>query len=90
MNIYSLIAAVLGCITAFGIVWLLVNKTINIKIISAEEETVVDPVPVAEPENKDEPEIIKNQEPVNMDAVIKAANELMGIAVGDDNHGEYY
>lgn len=88
MNIFSLIAAALGCATAFGIVWLLVNKTINIKIISAAEETVVEPAPVVE--KKDEPETTKPQEPVNMDAVIKAANELMGIDVGDDEHGRFY
>ena len=88
MNIFSLIAAALGCATAFGITWLLVTKSINIKFISTSEETVVEPAPVVE--KKDEPEVTKAQEPVNMDAVIKAANELMGIDVGEDEHGRFY
>lgn len=82
MTIFGLIATALCCGTvAFVIVWLC-KKPIQItrKYIYVHETN-----PVQEPEPQDIPEPDQKQETKNMDAVILAANALMGIQ--EDNGG---
>lgn len=94
MNIFGLIATIVGCGTAVGITWLLTRKPISFKIIRSNEAPKV----VIPPENKEvllkaEPTVVttKKEDEIkiaSMDAVIKAANELMGIATEEELNGK--
>lgn len=94
MNLYAFLAVIIACATAITITCILIKSTIRIKI-EKDPLTSVAPLAVSVPDTKsttpipDQPE--KKQEDiaaVSMDAVIAAANELMGITtIGDDNDG---
>lgn len=94
MNIFGLIATIVGCGTAVGITWLLTRKPISFKIIrSTEAPHVVIPKENKEVLLKEEPVIAvtKKEDEIkiaSMDAVIKAANELMGIATEEELNGK--
>lgn len=80
MTIFGLIATALCCGTVvFATVWLS-KKPIQItrKYIYVHETN-----PVQEPKPQDTPELDQKQETKNMDAVILAANALMGIQQDD-------
>lgn len=85
MTIYGFFATIIICATVLGGVWLLSKFpfTINIRTIKATEAPKVTPVET-KPETKEEVKDNKDAKDkpvatVSMDAVIKAANELMGI-----------
>lgn len=83
MNIFGFLATIVGCLTAFGIVWLITKKPLTFKIVKVveipkqPEKTGIQETQetTKEPEPNREPEV----EVISMDAVIKNANELMGI-----------
>jgi hypothetical protein len=80
MTIFGLIATALCCGTVvFAIVWLS-KKPIQVthKYIHMHESK-----PVQETKPQDAPELEQKQETKNMDAVILAANALMGIQEDD-------
>ena len=84
MTIYGFFATIIICATVLGGVWLLSKFpfTINIRTIKATEAPKAAPVPVEKKtEVKEEAKNDKDKPvaTVSMDAVIKAANELMGI-----------
>lgn len=94
MNIFGFLATIIGCGTAVGITWLLTRKPISFKIIKTTETPKI----VIPPENTEvplntEPNVIltkkeDEQKVLSMDAVIKAANELMGIQTEEDLDGK--
>ena len=89
MNIFGFLATVCGCVAGLGAVWMLTRKPITFKVIkSVETPRLVEPPKtnailqaeqaIIDKANKKEP-----VEYVSMDAVIKNANELMGITIPD-------
>lgn len=85
MNIFGLLAVVMVCVTIFFVVHLITTRSINVKHICAVEEQSKDKFVAP---NTLAPEVVeKAQEPkpenavatASMDAVIAAANNLMGI-----------
>lgn len=91
MNIFGFLATVCGCAAGLGAVWMLTRKPITFKVIrSTETPRLVEP-PKANPavqtiSKLDMPSQPHKKAPVeyiSMDAVIKNANELMGITVPD-------
>lgn len=93
MNVYGIVAVALVCITVLVIAYWLFTKPITIKHIAASEPKKLEPVPI--PVEMTEAERKKLEEDLNkgasaqkaMDAVIRAANEMMGIAPIDDEGG---
>lgn len=91
MNIFGFFAVLIACATLLGIIWLLVRKPISFRIIrTTEPPKLIEPKPLSPEELKkltentntiplNKSEIDKDVEITSMDAVIKAANELMGI-----------
>lgn len=90
MNVFGFLAAIVICGTVIGSIWLLTRKPISIRIIrTTEPPKIVNSKPISPEELKKavdnapivsvKPEIDKEVEVTSMDAVIKAANELMGI-----------
>lgn len=86
MNIFGFLATLCGCATCLTAVWRLTKKPIAFRIIKTVElpeqntpktatEIAQDVARHAVTAEKKEPEV----EIINMDAVIKNANELMGI-----------
>ena len=95
MNIFGLIATIVGCGTAVGVTWLLTRKPISFKIIRSTEapKMVIPPEPTKEEKEKIESAIAitKKEDEIkiaSMDAVIKAANELMGITTEEVINGK--
>ena len=87
MNIFGFLATVCGCAAGLGAIWMLTRKPITFKVIRATETPkLVEPKregtatqttqAITEQVNKQGP-----VEYISMDAVIKNANELMGIQV---------
>ena len=90
MNVFGFLAVIIICGTIIGSIWLLTRKPISIRIIRTTEPPKVvnsNPIPSVEltkaidtaPVTPVKNEIDKEVEITSMDAVIKAANELMGI-----------
>ena len=88
MNIFSFLTALVVCATLVAIVWMATTKAISIRIIRATEAPKFIPleapkvpaeevhkVPAVVDENSKTTEAVQS-----MDAVIKACNELMGVA----------
>lgn len=93
MTLFGFLAVIIGCITAIIITWLLTKSTIRIKIekdppIPATPLAVVtseNTVPIPDTKQEKQEDIAAT----SMDAVIAAANRLMGIetATGEDGDG---
>lgn len=89
MNIFGFLATVCGCIAGLGAVWMLTRKPITFKVIkSVETPRLVEPpkTNTAIQAALDAESQTRKKEPVeyvSMDAVIKNANELMGITIPD-------
>lgn len=88
MNIYGLIATIFSCITAIVVVYLIIRKPISIRFTKVVELPKQEPIVVPketkkEAEPKKEEDVNKDVAVASMDAVIKAANELMGIETLD-------
>lgn len=89
MNIFGFLATVCGCAAGLGAVWMLTRKPITFKVIrSVETPRLVEP-PKANPavqavlDTQSQPHKKAPVEYISMDAVIKNANELMGITIPD-------
>lgn len=83
MTIYGLIATVLICATVIICIAMLISQPFKVEFIrktEAQATPVVAPKPNTELE-KD----LNNVEKASLDAVIRAANELMGIDMEDVN-----
>lgn len=91
MNIFGLLASIVGCVSAILIVWLVVKHPISIRIIQTTETPNFS---IAKPALADEtvkkinqetatyqykPGTDKDVEITSMDAVIKSVNEMMGV-----------
>lgn len=83
MNIYGLFAVLIICTAAVGITLLVCKNGITIHKTSADVTQRPQIVEVSKPEEKSETKKEKPISETSMDAVIKAANELMGINVPD-------
>lgn len=87
MNVFGFLATVCGCAAGLGAVWMLTRKPITFKVIkSIETPRLAEPpktnaIPQATQVTIDKANKKEPVEYVNMDAVIKSANELMGIQV---------
>lgn len=99
MNIFGFLAAVVGCGTAIVITWLLTRKPISFRIIKTDAHTksiknfepTEQQTTLLNSETKDTTPIKENENiaVASMDAVIKAANTLMGIgSVEEDTNGK--
>lgn len=102
MNIFGLLASIVGCVSAILIVWLVVKHPISIRIIRTTEPPKL--VSIAKPALADEtvkkinqetatyqykPETDKDVEITSMDAVIKSVNEMMGVeTVSKEMHND--
>ena len=90
MNVFGLLATLIICITVLGVVWLVIKHPISFKIIKTTEAPKIvipkkmssETVEKIKQEATESAVVIKESEPkvVSMDAVIQAANKLMGIA----------
>lgn len=98
MNIYGLLAVIISCITLVGIILMMLLKPFHF-IITHITKDITPPPP--EPEKpsmgfKTDKTAKKLEEEINetqissasMDAVIQAANELMGIETVDRDKGD--
>ena len=89
MNVFGFLATICGCAAGLGAVWMLTRKPITFKVIrSVEAPRLAEPpktnaIPQAAQVKIDKVNKKEPVEYVNMDAVIKSANELMGITVPD-------
>ena len=90
MNIFGLIATIIVCGTVATVTWLITRKPLSFRIIHGEETLKTSKAKTAEAVEKPEeklPEVTAPDKDLNgnnialssMDAVIQAANELMGI-----------
>lgn len=98
MTIYNFLAALAGCATAVLIVWMLLRTPICIKFMKVDAENVLKHrCNCAEKCQESDEKVQKSDEKVteidekiaknSMDAVIKAANNLMGIeSVEEDDN----
>lgn len=86
MNVFSFLVAIVASAAAVGIVWLLTHFPISIRIIKKEEfdksETPVIDTKKFEETKKPNSEVVPQV--YNMDAVIGAANALMGVEAPDE------
>lgn len=90
MDLYSVISVFFICLTILIVARWLFTKPITIKHIKDDSNTKLEPVPI--PVEMSEAERKKLEEDLNkgasaqraMDAVIRAANEMMGITPLDD------
>lgn len=93
MNALGVLAVMFICLTVLIIAYWLFTKPITIKHIQSRDETmmekVVTPPELSEQERRKlEAELNKTTiSQKSMDSVIKAANEIMGIASIDDEGG---
>lgn len=89
MNVFGFLATVCGCAAGLGAVWMLTRKPITFKVIKSTETPRLAEPPKANSTiqaTSDAQAQPRKKEPVeyaSMDAVIKAANELMGITIPD-------
>ncbi len=83
--IYDLLATIIYCLTLIVIVYLFVRTPIKINFTKKIELPKQEPVqePKKEDTTESEKQVNKNVAAASMDAVIKAANELMGIETID-------
>lgn len=102
MDLYGLIAVIIICVTLMGIVGLITTCTFSFKITRIEpqatnpNETTTDlssPIGFVTDDDNDSKdnytEVKENTiEVTSMDAVIKAANELMGIQTEDKERND--
>lgn len=82
MTIYSVLVAILICTTIIVCVGLLVTHRIHICITTQDLTPKPTPKPAPTPDKKLEEELNSTKIP-NLDGVIRAANELMGIDMED-------
>lgn len=78
MNVFGFFAVIIICATIIGAIWFLNKFPITIKTIqSTEAPKIIEAVkPTVEDKPEEESEVLQK---ASMDAVIRAANELMGI-----------
>ena len=92
MTIYGFFATIIICATVLGGIWLLAKFPLSIRIKTTkvvEAPKVVIP-PAPKTDTKEEEHTVTNKledetKVVSMDAVIKAANELMGIQTTEED-----
>ena len=94
MNIYGFLIALVVCAALVAIIWRITMKAINIRIIRT-TEVQIPKIPTNSTDTQDKTpyterakEDNKVFQPVQMDAVISAVNEMMGIGKyeeGDNN-----
>lgn len=93
MNILGFGAVTVTCVTLIIIVTLLVKAGITIRIEKTEKKDMTDYCPAAVEKPAPKEDLAKLEEELNkkkdfqasMDAVIKSANELMGIETKEDD-----
>ena len=93
MNVFGFLAVIIICVTIIGVVLLLCHKSITITHIH--KDITEQPKPEERPtmgfsveeKDKQEKEINKDIAQIGMDAVITAANKLMGIDVEEVDNG---
>lgn len=79
MNVFGFFAVIIICATIIGAIWFLNKFPITIKTIKSTDEapkTIEVVKPTVEDKPEEESEVLQK---ASMDAVIRAANELMGI-----------
>lgn len=87
MNVFGFLATVCGCVAGLGAIWMLTRKPITFKVIRSVETPRLAEPPKTNPaiqallDEQAQPRKTEPVEYVSMDAVIKNANELMGIQV---------
>jgi predicted Holliday junction resolvase-like endonuclease len=93
MNALGFVAIIIICLTIITIICILTMKGITIRIEKKDTTELKPPVFVKETKQVSEPKQVskeledtlnKKNFQASMDAVIKSANELMGIAVEED------
>lgn len=89
MNIFGFLSTIIICATIVVIVWLILRKPFSVRIIRAyEQPKVVVEKKEAQIDKEPTPAVDKDVAISSMDAVVKAANELMGIetVTKEDEH----
>lgn len=90
MNIYSVIVAALICATVITCIWLILKKPFEIKIVK-KDETDLKPAHIVTQDTQEQTEKPVEHEDIavkSMDAVIKSANELMGIQIEEGTEND--
>ena len=90
MNIYSVIVAALICATVITCIGLILKKPFEIKLIR-KEESDLKPAPLVTANTQEQTEKPVEHEDIavkSMDAVIKSANELMGIQIEEGTEND--
>lgn len=86
MTVYGLIATVFICASAIVCVALLVSQPLRIEFTrKSEEVNEATQSPATPTKLEEEEEDLNKVEKASLDAVIRAANELMGINMEDSN-----